>query len=144
MALLPVGVKGNQESIQQSVAANIVLSVMGDLRGTLLASSTTTVTGNLNSRLYEIPIPSSNSPLKTTLYLKESGARDGQINNSNPDHDARYRVDVNIIPPAASTDKFATMVQILITWPALADPNPAMPPSKYSGSYEVVSAFNRN
>ena len=69
--------------------------------------------------------------------------------NADATQDPRFRVTLFITaPPVAAspapTQKVATTVRMLITWPALADPQASTTPGKFSGSYEVVIALNRN
>jgi hypothetical protein len=57
-------------------------------------------------------------------------------------------VSIAFTPPAKGnssiTPRTATMVRILITWPAMADIDPTKWPTNFSGSYETVTALDRN
>jgi hypothetical protein len=97
-----------------------------------------------NSPRYQVPLPPSGGATHS-LFLKEDGSVAGGMDaNADPPQDPRYRVTLFITAPTAPTQKAATTVRVLITWPAMADPQAAVPPAKYSGSYEVLTALNRN
>lgn len=121
--LLPVGVKSHRNAIEQTAAAGIATGIFADLRATPNANSTTAN--------YKITIPSS-----TRLFLRE----DGSLDTSSGDA-ARYLATITFTVP--SQPKAATLVHLLITWPAAADLE-NNPPKNFSGSFEAVSALDRN
>jgi len=137
--LLPIGVTSNQNSVGQTVAAGLATAVVADLRATPALPA---VSGT--SAVYKIPIPASGGGMVTTfppspspaslspLYLKE----DGSVQTVST---ARYQVNVTLTPPATG-QRTATMVRILVTWPAAS----SVAPPNYSGSFEVLTALNRN
>ena len=121
--LLPVGMKSHQNAIEQTAVAGIATGIMADLRTTPATNST--------SPNYNIAIPTN-----TKLYLREDGSA-----TSASGTDSKYLawVSFSVLPQPRA----ATMVHLLITWPAAADLN-NNPPVNYSGSFEAVSALDRN
>ena len=126
--LLPLGVTSNQNSVEQTIAAGVATAVAADLRATpgIAVSGT--------SAIYQIPIPGAGGGVATLsppLYLKEDASKQTTASA------ARYQVNVTLTPPATGS-RMATTVRILVTWPAAAAPTNA------SGSFEVLTALNRN
>ncbi|EDY20612.1 hypothetical protein CfE428DRAFT_1809 [Chthoniobacter flavus Ellin428] len=140
IGLIPVGLNSNQASSEQTVAAGLAAGLVADLRTTPVVVPA----AEENSPRYQVPLPLSGS-VTHSLFLKEDGSVAGGIDaNADPSLDPRYRVTLFITAPTDTTQKTATTVRILITWPAMADPKGAVAPAKYSGSYEVITALNRN
>ncbi len=140
LGLLPAGVQTNQRSISQTAATNILSSVVTDLRATPKAAATSTQ--------YLIPIPSDptspadpppvpDTPAKT-LYFDSNGASSTVLTTT-----SRYRLGVWFRKNYAGSTG-ATFTVLKVTWPAVADPNPAQLPVNYTGSAEMFAAFNRN
>ena len=103
--LLPVGFTSNQAAIHQTVAANIMTAIAAELR-------TTDTAATISPRL---GISLQNS---ATYYLDESG---GPFPASNaPGAASRYRVTTTITAPTGQ--RIATMVGIVVSWPASVDP----------------------
>ncbi len=123
LGLLPVGLNSNQTSIRQTVAASLARGILSDLRATSKTASAST--------LYGIPIPT--SVTGSTIYLNQNSAKVGTATGD------EYGVTLFITTPVAP-QKTATQVRILITWPGVA----AISPANYSGSYEIVTAIDRN
>ncbi len=123
--LLPVGLTSNQNAIEQTAAAGWASAVASDLRSTPATST--------SSPQYKISL----SDAKFNIFLAEDGTR------KNTAADARYRANVWLYPPSGG-QKTATVVRILITWPAVADSVIKTDASKYSGSYEVMTTLDRN
>ena len=131
--LLPVGLTSNQNAIEQTAAAGVATGIMSDLRGTPTTSTA--------SPRYGIGIPSSGS-VTHVIFLKEDGTAAGGLDtDAVASQNPRYRAKVFINSPGG---KAATNVRILLTWPALADSKAAVDAKNYSGSFEVVSALDRN
>ena len=121
--LLPVGIKSHQDAIRQTAATGIATGIMADLRAT---PNTNTTTAN-----YQITIPTA-----TKLYLREDGSPD-----TSSGADSKYLAYVTFtVPPQP---KAATLLRLIITWPAAAD-LANNPPKNFSGSFEAVSALDRN
>jgi type II secretory pathway pseudopilin PulG len=130
--LLPVGLNSNQASIEQTAAASMARAIVADLRTTTPTSSA--------SASYNIAIPPPAPPPITPqqLLLRE----DGSLDITTPrGANSRYLGYVTFTVPAQP--KGATMVRLLITWPAAAD-LVHNPPTNYSGSYEIVTALDRH
>lgn len=140
IGLIPVGLNSNQTSSEQTAAAGLAAALVTDLRTTPVVVPPV----SKNSPRYQVPLPPSGDETHS-LFLKEDGSVSGSIDaNANASEDPRYRVTLFITAPTAPTQKAATIVRLLITWPAMADPQAAVAPAKYSGSYEVMTALNRN
>jgi hypothetical protein len=139
LGLLPVGLTNNQASIGQTAAASFTRSIISDLRLTPVALPAT----DQNSPLFRLSIPATGATTQT-IFLREDGTAIG-----NPGMDAaasanpRYRATVTFNERGAT--RAATPVRILITWPALADPNAADPvPKRFASSYETFTSLDRN
>jgi uncharacterized protein (TIGR02598 family) len=139
--LLPVGINSNQNSVQQTAAANIARAVISDLRATQ-----TGIPAATTSTMFHIPIPSSGAGNAThTLFLRDDGSTGTTTvdSNADPAQNPRYRATIYFTPPAAS-QHMATTLRILITWPALADRVASNAPAAYTGSYEISTTLDRN
>jgi uncharacterized protein (TIGR02598 family) len=122
--LLPVGITSNQTSLEQTAAASLARAIVADLRCTPLTSGT--------SATFHILIPSATTQ---QLRFREDGSLDPTGTT------ARYLAYITF--PNTPTGKTATPIRILLTWPAAADLNNT-PPKNYAGSYEVLTALDRN
>jgi uncharacterized protein (TIGR02598 family) len=131
VGLLPIGINSNQASIEQTAAAGVVRAIMADLRTTPAESS--------SSSSYQIVIPTAGTGMSATqqLLLREDGSLDIAAPRG---ASSRYLAYVTFNAPPA---KAATSVRILVSWPAAGDLN-NNPPKNFAGSYEVVSALDRN
>lgn len=140
IGLIPVGLNSNQASSEQTAAAGLAAAMVADLR----AAPVAVPPALKNSPRYQVPLPPSGYATHS-LFLKEDGSAAGGVDaNADPSQDPRYRASLFITAPTSATQKGATIVRILITWPAVADSQAAVPPVKFSGSYEVLTALNRN
>lgn len=132
-ALLPVGLNSNKAAIEQTAAAGIARCIVADLRAVQPAITAATSTG------FIIPIPPVGTQAGTvsTIFLCEDGTPTSDATS------ARYRATVMFYPP--SLGRTATMVSLLISWPALAEVNaPLNGNQSYTGSFEVAFALDRN
>ncbi len=154
LALIPVGLNTNQASIEETAAAGIASCVVADLEATPKSDPSAALTPT--STRFKIPIPSdaSGTPLHV-LYLGEDGSVSGAIDtkpNAALNPPPRYRVQVKFIAPSnvgsatpPIVQRVATQALLLITWPALADPDPSSDkPLKYTGAYRTVVSLDRN
>ncbi len=133
-ALLPIGIATNQNSIDQTTAANLTSSIVADLRGVPNTGKAN------NSPRYGVAIPIPGGGSQSTSILLTP---DGSTNSlTNPGAPATFRATITVNPP--STGRVASTARIWITWPALADQNLALPPSHYSGSFISVVGLDRN
>ena len=128
-ALLPIGLKGNLESSEETVATGVLSSVVADLSATPLTTPPGTATSSLQ---FAIPIPANPVTAATAvpaLYFSESGY-DGTVRLPG----SQFRLDVTFLPNG--TGKSATLARVRASWPAAA-PNP-------SGKVETLVALDRN
>jgi len=147
LGLLPLGINSNQASIQQTAATGLATAILSDLR-----TSQINVPAISPSVHFQIPIPAAGSTanLTSTIFLRENGsvaqnASPTAVNaNADPTQNPRYRATITFLPPAAAQQRTATQVRILITWPALADPQAGSAPANYSGCSEILSSLDRN
>jgi type II secretory pathway pseudopilin PulG len=138
--LLPIGLNSNQASLEQTAAAGLAASLVADLRAAPVAIPPMAK----NSPRFQVPLPAAGSALHT-LFLREDGSAAGSVDaNADPAQDPRYRATLFITAPEKATQKAATIVRVLLTWPVLADPQGGTAPRKFSGSFEVVTALDRN
>ena len=131
IGLLPVGIESNQAVTEQTAAGSIARAMVADLRSSPSQSGT--------SRLYGVLMPSPGNPVDSpqAMYVAEDGSRCAEAAGS------RYRATLWLTPPAKG-GKGATFVRLQVTWPALADPNPAIVPAHFSGSLEILTALTRS
>jgi uncharacterized protein (TIGR02598 family) len=135
IALLPVGILSNRDSIAETTAARLSGLLIADLRGTPAASGAT----SHNSPLYGIGFPQAGSPSATTsLFLNADGSQSAPAAIPSP----AFRATVTVTTP--SSGRAASTARVRITWPAMADPNPDIPPTNASGSSIIVVGLDRN
>jgi uncharacterized protein (TIGR02598 family) len=153
LGLLSTGLGSNQSAIEQTEAASIARSIAGDLRGIPPGTNT-----NPQSQYgFYIPLAGQTVPAATnpnTVFFAEglvpvAGSTTSPSNPAqsisivSPSVAPLFRADVTFAPPP-SGQRTATMARILVTWPALTNPNPTLSAQNYSGSYEVGTALDRN
>lgn len=114
--LLPTGLSSQQASAQQSAAADIIGSIVTDLKSTAKSST--------SSPRFGINIGSGG-----VIYIKEDGAL-------GTNDDSRYRVEAVLTPQSG---RMATTGRVQVSWPAQqADP------TKAAGRVEAFLALDRN
>jgi uncharacterized protein (TIGR02598 family) len=145
LALLPAGLSSNKDAIQKTIASGFAAEVAADLRNTPAALQST---GTSQRFQFIIPRDGGDNTMTEnpqTIYVTESGSA-GQIGAA-PTTESRYRISVGFAPPSSSRHD-ATLVRILVTWPAQANPIPTTWPVGNSGgaggSYEIITALDRN
>jgi type II secretory pathway pseudopilin PulG len=139
--LLPIAQTSHQAASEQNVLSSLTSEIMSDLK----ATQRTTPASQQASPRFGVSVGAAGAGNSMhTIFFREGGALAGP-----PDTDAtgldpvpRYRATIFLTPPA--TGRSATTGRILVTWPAMADPNAALPPSRYSGSLETFVALDRN
>jgi uncharacterized protein (TIGR02598 family) len=134
-ALFPTSLRTNQNTVQQTIDTSWARAIAADLRATPNTSS--------SSVRYGIGIPATGTATHT-IFLQEDGTATAQDTDAVPSQNPKYRATISFTAPTNSSQKTATIVRILLTWPALADKAAATTPSNYTGSYEAVTALNRN
>jgi len=145
LGLLPLGVNSENISIQQTRAAGIASAIASDLQATPLNSGTSQVFG------LKIPAGAALAAVTQAVFLARDGnlsSATGQIATSGISL-SMYRATItfpqnSFVSPAGTTNRTATMVRVFVTWPALADSNPASAPVNYAGSFETFTTLNRN
>ena len=129
-ALLPVGLRTNQDAVQQVAAADILGAVMADLR----ATPATTPRGEASaSHQFAINIPANPVDEATTSTLFFNG--EGQFSVS-ANSESRYRLTITFLPNTGS--RAATLAHLKMTWPAAALPVNA------TSSAEMFLGLDRN
>lgn len=128
-ALLPIGLKGNLESSEETAATGVLSLVVADLSASPMTVPPGAAT---NSPQFGIPIPAnpvSEATAAPARYFSESGY-DGTSRLAG----SQFRLDVTFLPTVGA--KSATMARVKASWPAAA-PNP-------SGKVETLVALDRN
>ena len=133
--LLPMGINSNQTSVNQTAAGGIASAVLSDLRSPLVSGTTPRFGFTFTTTQPQ------------TLYFGMDGSTSGAVGSfpatgANGATASTYRATIGVYAP--SNSRTATQVRLLITWPAMADAQPAQWPANYAGSYETVVAFDRN
>lgn len=126
-ALLPIGLKTNQETLQETTAASLAAAVSTDLRAT---SSTGTT-----SPYFGLPVSSAST---NNIYVTDAGEKLTAPSGSQ----ATYLATVVFTPASATMN--AASARILITWPALPGQVNGAIPTQYLGSYNTVIGLDRN
>jgi len=135
--LLPIGLNSNQASVEQTTAASLARAIVSDLRAAPITSG--------SSSGFGINFPTSTTAVNHTLWLTEWGTKAGDIDTqADPANNPRYRALVTLTPPSTTTSKSATFVRMVISWPAMADRTPNVDPSHAAGTFESVTALDRN
>lgn len=157
--LVPIGLTSNQAAFEQTTAGNISDAILADLR-------CAQPMGASESPRFGIPIPAppataggGTESSGTTIYFSANGTPSptGEVVTSGANL-SRYRATIGFSFPASgqysspTSSRTATAVRVLITWPALADPNPgvwtlgssASWPTLYTGSFEADTMLDRN
>jgi uncharacterized protein (TIGR02598 family) len=147
MGMLLVGINGNKTSVQQSAAANIAGAVMADLRATPLSNqSNYSTTEVLYSPRFQFVVPASGTGLQT-VFVADDGTPQTTVNQNltaAASATSTYRVDIVGPLRPATSQRQASSVYILITWPAQADPTAGTLPTHYAGSFQAVTFLNQN
>ena len=128
--LLPVGLRTNQDAIQQVAAADILGAVMTDLRATPASTPRGEAAA---SHQFAINIPANPVSEATTSTLFFSG--EGQ-SSASANSESRYRLTITFLPNSGS--RAATLAHLKMTWPAAASPVHA------TSSVEMFLGLDRN
>ena len=133
IGMLPTGIKTNQGSSHKTTATSIATDVANQLSVIPLNSANP----------YQFHIPSAGgASASQTLFVTEMGTPTGPL-GTRAVPSALYRVTVLFAPPRGA-QKTATPVRILVTWPAMADPDAGTLPQHQEGAVEVITALDRN
>lgn len=132
VGLLQTGLASEQTTVGKTAAWGILSSVSADLHATPLT--------NAVSASYGLSLSNAASP--QTLFFTKAGVPTGPAGNA-PTAESYFRASVGLQPPGANSTA-PTLARLLVTWPAIVDPQPGTWPSKASGSVEVITALRRN
>jgi hypothetical protein len=149
--LLPTGLNTSRDAIAQTAAASIAGAIAADLRQTPAVSSTTPAPQSPRY-LISVPTPTSGQTVIHTLFLTENGsvatanpAMSAQDQSADGTQNPQYCATLVFTRQnAAATDRTATAVRVLITWPAQADSAGGSLPQNATSSLETIIALDRN
>jgi len=152
--LLPIGLNSNQASVEQTTAASLTRSIISDLRSTPVVAGTTSVSTTYGIIFPNLLTTGTNSSMNT-VWFDEWGTQVGNTAGTSATaqqaqaKDAqsafpKYRAFITLTPPATTSPKSATFVRTIISWPAFADSTPNSNPAHAAGTYETVTALDRN
>jgi uncharacterized protein (TIGR02598 family) len=129
-SLLPIGLQTSHNAIEQSASADILATVVADLRAT---PPTSPPGSDATSTQFHINIPGSpvSSRASITMYFDSEGQLSSSASTS------RYRLTITF-PSNGGGSRTATFVDLRVTWPGIVDPENA------SGVAETFIAFDRN
>lgn len=125
VGLLQTGLTSERDTVDRTVATDILSRVYQDMAGTPWT----------NTRSPEFNLDLESTGLQTIWFSDVSTTNTSAAG-------ARYRASVTIAPPGGS-NWTATSARLLVTWPAAADPAGNALPSKYSGAVEVATSLER-
>jgi type II secretory pathway pseudopilin PulG len=137
LGLLPIALKTQQASVQQTTANEILSEAAADLRASVryppgLADQLNDQQKVLRGHWAQVGTPD-------TLYFTNEGWQTGGLTPNAPPADAVFRLTLTyLLPPTATT----SLANITVTWPAAldpADPNTGTP----AGKVETFIAINR-
>ncbi len=145
IGLIPVGIAGNQTSIEVTAGASLAASIVADLQTTSLSAGS----AGVRSPRLNIVIPGTPDTTRShTLFFDQNGENIGSLDSdADPAKNPRYRATLEFTTPggnASGTQRTATIVRVLITWPAIADRSASAAPKNYSGYYETVISLDRS
>jgi hypothetical protein len=137
LALLPIGLTTNQNTLRDTTAAGLAVAVTDDLRATPAA------TVNSYSPRYGLVVPPAGGlPFTNTVYLTEDSSVPTPASQPSATQ-ATYLATVVVTPSVLGTLNAAT-ARILITWPAQAHQVAGSIPTNYMGSFETVIGLPQN
>ena len=130
IGMLPMGLKIQQTSIQQTIANNITSEVIGDLRAAYSKSGSNS--SQFGIELKKLPPGQQQKYSPTPIYF----ALDGTQQNGSAG--AIFKATITYFSATDITDATLTLVDITISWPAAqADL------TKVAGSVETVTVIDR-
>jgi type II secretory pathway component PulJ len=132
MGMLPVGLKVQQVSVNQTKANAVMSAVIDDLRADVrlppgLATKAQGEWANLHGHWLAVSVPD-------TLYFTNEADQTGSVNGP-PPADAVFRATITyLFPPTATT----SIAKITVSWPAAQSDL-----TKVAGSIDMFAAVNR-
>jgi uncharacterized protein (TIGR02598 family) len=165
--LLPTGYSSNQAAIEQTTAATIASALISDIRQAPQTVSGSGAEPQSPHYLIGVPVQTGTSVISEThtLFLTQDGAvaaanaatTSAQDENIDRTQEPRFRATMVFTVPAlgpapsnaatgqtSAANHAATMLRLLITWPAVADPKGGILPTSQSFSFETMVALDRN
>jgi type II secretory pathway pseudopilin PulG len=137
LGLLPMSLKTQQASVEQTVANGVMTAIMGDLRADVRLppgqASKEGISGfGLHGHWAQVYAPD-------TLYFTNEGKWTGNLNATSPPADAALRAKITyLFPPNAST----AAAKIIVSWPPQVDPTAPGAPVP-AGIVDTFIAINR-
>jgi len=150
LGLLPVGMRSNQASVEQTVSNGILSAVITDLRAAPIAGA---AAQSGTSQQFQIAIPGNTATnglasgsLAPPLYFTADGQCSADVNGTigpgpngtsySPPLQTRYLLTITFLPNSGS--RSATFVNLRVSWPAAAGVANAV------GSVQTLVALDRN
>ena len=134
LGLLPVALKTQQASVQQTTATEILSDASSDLRASVRYPPGQA--SKLNSQQQALKGHWANVGTPDTLYYTNEGAQTGGLSPGSPPPDAVFRLTLTYLLPPTDTTSLAN---IRVSWPAQVDPATGTP----AGSVQTFIAVNR-
>jgi hypothetical protein len=132
--MLPVALKTQHASVQQTTASQILSDAVAELRASVryppgLAQQLNDQQKVLRGHWAQVDTPD-------TLYFTNEGWQTGGLTPNSPPTDAAFRLTLTyLLPPTETT----SLANITVTWPAVVDPGTGTP----EGKVETFIAINR-
>ena len=132
LGMMPIGLKVQQASVQQTTANEIMAAVLNDLRADVVlppgqASKEQDSGFGLHGHWALVAVPD-------TLFFTNEGNQTGSVNQSGPGAVFRAKIQY-LFPPTTTT----SVANVTITWPAQVDPTTGL----QVGSVGTYIAVNR-
>jgi len=139
LGMLPVGLKTQQASVEQTTAAEIISQIAADLRAAVRKPGNA---GNPNSTSVQFGLRGywANAATPSWLYFTNDGNYiSGSTNQSTVPATATFIAFINYrLPPSATT----SLADVVVSWPAAAI-NPSTETGTPTGSVETSLSINR-
>jgi len=136
MGTLPVAIKIQQASVQQTKANAIISQIADDLRADVRLPPGQT--SKESTQGFQLHGDWAAQATPDTLYFTNDATQTGSVNQSPPPTDAVFRAKITYYTPP--TPGYTTsLADIKVTWPAQVDPATGTP----AGSVETFIAVNR-
>jgi type II secretory pathway pseudopilin PulG len=134
LGLLAAGLRTQQSSVQQTTANEILSQVAADLRAAVRYPPG--LANKLNSQQQTLKGHWANVGTPDTLYYTNEGVQTGGVNPGPAPANAVFRLTLTYLSPPTETTSLAN---IMVTWPAQADPTIGTP----TGKVQTFVAVNR-
>lgn len=128
-SLLAVGLRGNLESSEETVATGILSQVAADLRSCPTSSPPGAAT---NTAQFKIAIPA--NPVNSEISASPLYFGDANYQGTAAESNSRFRVEITFLANGATNA--ATLALLKVAWPAAA--------TNATGTVETLVAMDRN